>query len=157
MGNIFLYSGPVHSGKTTLLFQWIARQKNVKGILQPVIDDKRFIFHITTRTLKKLETSPEKSEEIVTIGNYNFSLETFLWAQSVLLYDFKSNCEWLIIDEVGPLELCGKGIEPSLSRLLSERDKFSGNILCVVRDSMVDKFIEYYKLKEACQFFNPNS
>jgi nucleoside-triphosphatase THEP1 len=151
MKKILIYTGPVHSGKTTSLFQWIYTQKNVKGILQPVIDDKRFTYQIATRTLKILETSSDKSEEIVNIGKYKFSLETFLWAQKILLEDFKNDCEWLVIDEVGPLELNGKGLEPAISKIISDREKFSGNILCVVREEMLDRFIEHYELQNSYQ------
>jgi nucleoside-triphosphatase THEP1 len=154
MKKIHVLTGPVHTGKTTRLMQWASSQKNIDGIFQPIIDEKRFIYHIASRTLKMLE-SPLNSidEKVIKIGNYRFSKDVFIWVQNVLLNSLDKNLEWLIIDEIGPLELEGKGLEPAVSIILNEDEKYEGNILCVVRDSMLDKFIEHYKLQSKFQLF----
>lgn len=154
MKKIHILTGPVHTGKTTRLMHWASSQKNIDGIFQPIIDEKRFIYNIASRTLKMLE-SPSNSidEKVIKIGNYRFSKDVFLWAQNALLNSLDKNLEWLIIDEIGPLELDGYGLEPAVSIILSEDEKYEGNILCVVRDPMLEKFVEHYGLKGRFEMF----
>lgn len=148
MKNIHLLTGPVHTGKTTRLMHWASSQKNIDGIFQPVIDEKRFIYHIASRTLKMLESPLNSTDEkIIKIGNYRFSKDVFTWAQNVLLDSLDKNLEWLIIDEIGPLELDNFGLEPTITKIISDREKFDGKILCVVRDSILEKFIGHYRLE----------
>ncbi len=149
MKNLFILTGPINSGKTTKLMQWAAAQKNIDGIFQPVIDEKRFIYHISSRTLKILEakkTVPEN--ELVIIGRYQFRKSVFNWAKNVLTDCLDRKLDWLIIDEIGPLELEGKGLEPTVSKIFNEIDKLNGNVLCVVRDSLFDQFVKHYNLEE---------
>lgn len=131
---------------------WTLSQKKIDGILQPVIEDKRFIYHLGSKTLKQLEVADEA--DVVKIGIYKFSQKVFSWAQEVLLVCMQKDLDWLVIDEIGPLELDGKGLEPTITKIISERDKFDGNILCVVRDSILEKFIDHYQLNNSFEIFN---
>ncbi len=151
---IFILTGPVHTGKTTRLMHWAASQKNIDGIFQPVIDEKRFIYHIASRSLKMLEVPPNATDEnVIKIGTYRFSKDVFIWAQNVLLNSLDKSLDWLIIDEIGPLEFDGNGLEPIITKIFEENEKFSGKILCVVRDSMLEKFVEQYGLKGRFEMF----
>lgn len=145
MNKIFIVTGQIKTGKTTRLMKWVNQQNNIDGILQPVIEDKRFIYHIASRTLKELETNSK--ENITSIGKYNFSNETFEWCKAIINDSIKKNLDWIIIDEVGPLELNGKGLEPAFSNLLSERENIKSKILVVVRQEMLDKFLAHYKIQ----------
>lgn len=154
MKNLFILTGPINSGKTTKLMQWVATQKNIDGIFQPVIDDKRFIYHISSRTLKILEatkTIPEN--ELVIIGRYQFRQSVFDWAQNILIDCLDKKLDWIIIDEIGPLEIAGKGLESAISKIFNETDLLNGNVLCVVRDSILEKFVKHYKLENKYVLF----
>lgn len=151
MNKIRILTGEIKSGKTTLLMRWASSQKNIDGIFQPVIDEKRFVYHIGSRTLKPLETSDTKN--ITSIGKYNFSNQTFLWSQKILSECSAKNLEWIIVDEIGPLELQGKGLEPAISKLLADRENIKAQILCIVRDSILEKFINHYSLQNDYQIF----
>jgi len=70
-----------------------------------------------------------------------------------LLNAIKKDLDWLVIDEIGPLELEGSGLEPAISEILKDRDSFNGEILCVVRDSIMERFLEHYKLHSKFQLF----
>ncbi len=151
---IFIVTGQVHSGKTTRLMHWSASQKKIDGIFQPVIDDKRFIYHIASRTLKSLEVNASaKDEHTIRIGNYRFSKDTFEWTGKILLDSISKDLEWLVIDEIGPLELDGNGLEPAVSSILDERENVSAKIVCVVREEIFQKFIDYYKLRDSYEIF----
>lgn len=151
---IFIVTGPVHTGKTTRLMHWAASQTKIEGIFQPVIDDKRFIYHIASRTLKSLEVpSSAKDENTIKIGNYRFSKDTFEWSKKILLDSSPKDLEWLVIDEIGPLELDGNGLEPAISSILSKRENVSAKIVCVVREEILQKFIDHYKLHSSYEIF----
>ncbi len=151
MNKIYIYSGKVRSGKTTRLLQWASKQEKLEGIFQPVIDGKRFIYHSASKTLRLLETS--SGSNYYRIGKYKLSKETFEWAKKFLLELFNKDFNWLVIDEVGHLELKGKGLEPVITELINNRKKMKCNIIFVVRESLVKKFIEHYKLAELCNNF----
>lgn len=154
MNNIYIFSGPIESNKTTRLMIWAAAQQNIDGIFQPVVDGKRFLYHVKSKNLKLLEIDKSyQQDEIITIGRFSFSKRVFEWAQETLLDSVKQNPDWLIIDEIGPLELDGKGLEPAVSKIMNYRDNFGGKILCVVRETMVKDFIEHYKLKDRFEIF----
>jgi len=145
MNKINILTGEIGTGKTTRLMRWAASQKNIDGIFQPVIDEKRFVYHIGSRTLKPLETS--ETTNITSIGKYNFSNQTFAWSQNILSECSAKNLDWIIVDEIGPLELDGKGLEPAISKLLADRENIKAQILCVVRESILEKFIKHYGLQ----------
>lgn len=151
MSKISILTGEIRTGKTTRLMRWAASQKNIDGIFQPVIDDKRFVYHIGSRTLKPLETS--QTANVTSIGKYDFSNETFAWSQKILSECVAKNLNWIIVDEIGPLELQGKGLEPAVSKLLADRENIKVQILCVVRDSILEKFIEHYGLQNDYEIF----
>ena len=53
---------------------------------------------------------------------------------------------WLVIDEIGPLELEGGGFCEVLKEILSKRE---GKILLVVRETLLEKVKEYFRIEEA--------
>ena len=155
MKTFFILTGPVHTGKTSKLMHWAAGKKNIDGIFQPVIDNKRFIYHIGSRTLKILENTETKHEnELVTIGKYKFRKSVFDWTQNILIDCLDKNLDWIIIDEIGHLELEGKGLEPAISKIFKQIDQLNGNILCVVRDSILEKFVKHYRLESKYDLIN---
>ena len=91
--------------------------------------------------------------ELVTIGKYKFRKSVFDWAQNILIDCIDKKLDWIIIDEIGPLELEGKGLEPGISNIFKLVDNLNGNILCVVRDSILEEFIEHYNLQFKFQLF----
>lgn len=144
MGEIYIYSDPIKSGKTTKLMQWAASQKNIDGIFQPVIEGKRFLFHISSRTLKALEN--DTGDDLLTIGQYKFSNQAFVWAQDKLTSAINSSIEWLIIDEIGPLELDGKGLEPAITKILKSKESNNIKIIFVVRLKLLSQVLLHYNI-----------
>lgn len=148
MNQIFLLSGPIHTGKTTKLTEWIKNKDNVDGILQPIINGRRHIKHILSGEIQLLEILPGSQEKnIITVGNYKFNNDVFAWAHSKLLLAYNKNPEWLIIDEVGKLEICAKGLEPAISNILNSLNYHKNlNLVFVVRDYLVPDFLTKYYL-----------
>jgi nucleoside-triphosphatase len=150
MSQIFLLSGAVHSGKTTRLTQWIKDKDNVDGILQPVIDGKRYIKIISSGEIRLLEILDDSdNKNIITIGNYKFSSNMFTWARDQFILSFNKNPEWLIIDEFGKLEMANKGLEPAFSKIMYELKNYPRiNLVIVVRDYLFPDFLQKYSLSK---------
>ncbi len=152
MKDLYILTGKIKSGKTNELFRWIIDKKNVGGILQPVVDGKRFIYSISQKRLIQLEISSTnlagiKEEDLIKIGNYLFLNNAFDKARELLQKDFESNFDWLIIDEIGSLELNGSGLEPMVSNILKNSGSFKGSIILVVRESLIDAVIKKFELE----------
>lgn len=145
MKKVILFSGPIHSGKTTRLQKFIA-DKNCDGIIAPVKDGKRYIQRIKTGEIKSLETT---SDDSIIIGKYKFSKEVFSWAKEQITKSFENKIDYLVIDEIGKLELKDEGYEPELSKVINQfKVQNNFDLVLVVRDSLVDEVIRKYKLKE---------
>lgn len=151
MSKILILSGPTKSGKTTKLMQWATSQKNIDGIFQPVIDGRRFIYHISSRTLKELEV--DNGDDLISIGQYKFNNQTFYWAQKKLLDACNKKIDKLIIDELGPLELMGKGLEPAISKILSQLSNFNFQIILVIREKMLGELLNHYNIEKSFEKF----
>ena len=144
MNSTFLLSGPIY--KTTKLSKWIKNKESVDGILQPVIGEKRYIKLISTDIIQLLEISPDSNvKNILSMGSYKFSSDVFTWARSLLFLVYNKNPEWLIIDEVGKLEMEKKVLEPAISKILNGRDdKTDMNVVFVVGGYLVPDFLNKY-------------
>jgi nucleoside-triphosphatase THEP1 len=59
---------------------------------------------------------------------------------------------WLIIDEIGPIELRGEGLEPQVSQILKEYPRTRKNrLILVIRDQLLEKVLEHYNLSETAR------
>lgn len=144
MKKIILFSGPIHSGKTTRLENFIA-DKNCDGIVAPINEGKRYIQRIKTNEIRLLET---ESEDAIVIGKYKFSKETMEWAKQQIEESLQNNIDYLVIDEVGKLEMVDQGYEPMVSFVVDKfKKKNSFDLILVVRESLVDEVISKYDIK----------
>ena len=148
MSKIFILSGEVGVGKTTALLKWI-KDKHADGILAPVINNKRHLLHISSNQSKLLEVEIEnENKKIVTVGKYLFDVEIFNWARKKLVESFNAKPEWLVVDEIGPLELNGKGLEPAVTEIINQIKIHSKiKIIFVVRKNLFNNFLNHYNLE----------
>lgn len=140
---IFVLTGPVHSGKTTLLLKLVREWKDqglkVHGYLSlmAIKNGKTVgydLFDIKEeRAVPFLRRKGEKHWQ--KIGPFFFIPETLERAQNKILS--RQGDEILVVDEIGPLELQGMGVWPALSMALSRRPF---RCLLVVRRPLVNDF-----------------
>ena len=135
---VLILSGPVHSGKTTYLQAWL-NVNQALGILSPKIDGTRYFEEIGSGETFPMEAISEQ-EPSFEVGRYRFSLEAFLKAENSLIEAFDKE-GWLVIDEIGPLELKDKGFSAVLRRALQIPTK---KILLVVREELVDEVVKKF-------------
>ena len=145
MKNIFIFSDEIGIGKTTTLKEWVKHNVGITGFLSPLINSERHFQNIETGETQPMETKNEGLE----IGKHNFNPEVFEWAEIEIYRQFQSDKKWLVIDEIGPLEIRKeKGFHQLLLKLFKEYSDEKPNLLFVVRDFMVEEFIEKYDLKK---------
>lgn len=151
MKRTFLISGPVHSGKTTRLQNWIKMNSyhKIDGILAPILGGKKCLLHISSNEIRRLEFyDNDIKNSFTSIGN-TFDAEVFSWANNKLLDLLNTKPEYIIIDEIGPLEIRGQGLEPAVSELLIKRRSELDNIIVVVRSTLMQEFMLHYNLDPA--------
>jgi nucleoside-triphosphatase THEP1 len=142
---VFILTGPIQTGKTTSLVNWSSKRNNVFGILTPVVNGKRVFMNAHIREQFPMEAG-ESETEVLPIGKFVFSKISFDKAEQII-QDSLGEKGWLIIDEIGPLELKGEGFYNVLKEALKHQWA-EQNILLVVRDGLVEKVKEFFQLKD---------
>jgi nucleoside-triphosphatase THEP1 len=141
---IFILSGPVHGGKTTLLENslagWASRGLAFGGFLSVAVLDGADETEYDLLDLKEgrrlpfLRRTGEPDAERT--GPFFFVSRTLDLARAIILRAKPG--ELLIVDEVGPLELSGKGLWPALREVIFRSDMRS---LLVVREEILEGFV----------------
>lgn len=150
---LIIISGPVGAGKTTVLNKW-TEGRNVKGILTPVVEGKRMFQNIVGEELFPMEATA--GEENLSIGKYLFSVKQFQKAISILTAALEANdTEWIIIDEIGPLELEGKGFSETLIRILQSDRKIK--LLLVIRAGLLQQVADTFRIRNYQLFMVPST
>jgi nucleoside-triphosphatase THEP1 len=151
--SIFIFSGPIHSGKTTELLQWCDQQKNIAGILMPDIDGSRKILDLHTKDVFDIECTDTTNtkEQLTSVGRFHFYTAAFKRGNLIITQALAQNPGWLIIDEAGKLELEGKGFYRSIVKAVEfyQNKKAIGNLLITVRESLCEEIISFFKIQNA--------
>lgn len=149
--SIYIFSRPIHSGKTTALLQWCDEHQNIAGVLMPDIGGSRKVLDLTSKDIFDIEcTDPLHSNEALTpVGKFHFFTASFEKANTIIELAIGRNPRWLVIDEAGKLELEGKGFYASLIKAIDfyDRPNSSGNLMITVRDSLCEPVIHAFGIK----------
>lgn len=136
-----------------MLRDWLQNRRQITGILTPDIDGKRKLWDIRSGVYYELEIAPEHaSTDSIHIGRFYFDAGVFKQAQEILLQSIALSPEWILVDEIGKLELqYQSGLEPAVSTLIHHfrRDAGHSKLLLVVRDYLLQEVIHHYELQEA--------
>lgn len=147
--NIFIFSRPIRTGKTTELMEWIAGKSNVAGFLTPDVNGVRMLYDIENKAYHKMELNEGDDEESIAVGRFLFSKKAFDTAKNILS---NTAADWVIADEAGKLEIEQHiGLEPELSNTINSFRKniSSGSLILVIRDTLVEKAVKKYDLEDA--------
>lgn len=143
---VWILTGMLNSGKTTSLRDWSQSRDDVAGILTPVIQGKRMFMNAKTREQFPMEATNDESD-VLSVGRFTFSKKGFDSAVRVIREELQSK-GWLLIDEVGPMELRGEGFCDVVKEALQQQHD-SQTIVLVVREGLVEKVKEYFGLEDA--------
>ena len=143
---IYILTGPVQSGKTTTIVNWALGKDGVFGILTPVINGKRMFMDVHSREKFEMEANSRETE-ILMVGKFKFSKEGFSKAEDILRNGLNEKSGWLVVDEIGPLELRGEGLSDILKEILHSASH-QQKILLVIRESILENVIQFFRLQE---------
>ncbi len=132
---VVILSRPVRTGKTSSLLAWAREREHVKGILTPDAGEGRVFMDLATGERFPMQASDEK--DIMPVGRFRFSRAAFARASAMLRQAATGN-GWIVIDEIGPLELKGEGFATVLQELLVLPVN-SYSLLLVVREGLVEE------------------
>jgi nucleoside-triphosphatase THEP1 len=91
----------------------------------------------------KLDNIPPLWDEIDIFGSFSFSEKAFAFAESIIDEIINSDTNPVFVDEIGPLELEGKGFFNIMKKLLQTEKE----IYITVRKSCLEDVIEAFKLE----------
>ena len=145
---IRLLTGPIRSYKTTTLLQWSSHRDDVGGILTPDVDGLRHLYNIRERRFIAWEKTTQPDDRDLVIGRFVFDHDAFVTAIGWLEDHLEdASMRTIILDEIGPLELQGKGWDAWLLRSMDRlRPK---EVIFVVRQNIVEKVVERYGIEDA--------
>jgi len=141
---LYILSEPIHTGKTTVLKAWTEERTDVGGFLSPDHEDLRQLFRLSTKEVIPFEIKDPKNEVVQSIGKFHFYNAAFAQAIQWVKEDLKNpEIQWIIIDEMGKLELLEKGFHTLLPLI---KDNSQLNYILVVRESLLSEIIAFYEL-----------
>lgn len=140
---IVILTGAIQSGKTTTLLRW-CEHKTVGGFLTPVVTGKRMLFTLPDKVYAPFEAD-QASEDSVAVGRYHLLNNAFTEMNQRLIQPTQMQLDWLIVDEVGPLELDEKGCYTGLVHIINHS---TTPLLCVVRAGLVQQVIAKFNLTD---------
>ena len=146
-----LVVGEPGSGKTSWCREYINRRRksgpSVGGILSPAIEKQRqrigsnALDLLTGQEVPFARLSPYRSfKGGEKIGDYTISRDGILFACDAIKRAVESRCGLVVIDEVGPLELRGKGLMPAVELALAS----AVYALIVVRSSLKEALQRHF-------------
>jgi nucleoside-triphosphatase THEP1 len=155
---ITIITGKVGSGKTTKLLSLYNELKTGDGfIIRKNFNNGIYvgqdIVRLSTGEHKLFSlkpcccSAPQNWDEACRFGPYSFSGAGFSFADEIIKEAMQNESDPLYIDEIGPLELQGKGFSGILKLAIS---KASGQkeIYITVRDSCLDAVIKKFAISQ---------
>jgi nucleoside-triphosphatase len=149
---LIIISGERGEGKTTFLAQIVQelrkRKLKVGGILalgywKQGVRDRFEIVNLSDDTSRiYCQRNPVEGWEKVV--HFYINPEGDKFGNQALDTQILKDSDWVIIDEVGPFELQGKGWATAMQKLIHELNK---PMIWVVRKSLVDKVIANWKVE----------
>lgn len=146
---IYLLSEEIQTGKTTSLQLCTENRYDIGGFLSPDKNGMRYLMNLKSKKEVPFEidiTSFEGPFEL--IGKYAISKEAFHHADDWVKEHLQSDTtKFIVIDEIGKLELADKGFAETLRYAIDNiGDK---HLVLVVRNSLHDEIVKKFGLENA--------
>lgn len=139
---IYILTNEKGAGKTTSLERLRLDGKSIGGILSPVIEGKRFFKDKLSSEIFPMETADADN---LLVGRFLFSPAAFSRAIKIIERHIALACDYIIIDEVGPLEMVQhKGFYDLLQSI--NFDSASPHFIIVIRPGLVDEFLSQFNV-----------
>lgn len=148
---IYILTGDIKTGKTTALLKWINGRTDVFGVLSPKHkDSKRYFLNIKTQETFEMQTSSE-NEDSITVGHYHFFKSAFKTANNIINNAFeKQTLGFIIIDELGKLELRSEGLHQSAVLAIQKTKQHAKlHTIFVVRTTLLEAISKRYDIPKS--------
>jgi len=145
---IYILTGVIQSGKSTSLTEWIKTNGiEAGGFLTPVDENgKKVLFDLAQQRNLVFELDGQNSDKnTISVGRFIFDADTFEQAIEWTKRQIDSDLPWIIIDEIGKLEMNNLGFHELVNFLLENKGE-QKNFLFVVRDTLLDQVKQKYGL-----------
>jgi len=145
---IIIITGSVNSGKSQLLEKLADQERKngalVSGIIAQAVFERGFkagfdVLNVSTGKIRLLARISKTQDELFCAGKYSFSEAGFIFAKQAILDFHKGGAVFL--DEIGPLELEGRGYADCLRTLLGSD---IARLYLAVRNSCLPAVVEDY-------------
>ncbi len=154
---VFVLTGEKDSGKTRLAEEISKALKSerltVGGIIQSKVmrNNERYGYDlIDIRTQKSLPLCRIDAPDTgIVAGPFKFYPEGIRFGVASLSIAKTKDCDIVIVDEVGPLEMKGEGWHEAVSNLL---ENYSGYLLIVIRKHLVDEITKFFNIDPMMQW-----
>lgn len=153
MDNVsIIVTGRKGEGKSTFCWQ-LLKYLYIQGIKAGGVitlqNDKKSFYLVSLDS--KIPFEANENENFIPIGNFRIHKENMEKAISTIRSDL--DCDFLFLDEIGLLELRGKGYYSILDVVISRK---KSNVL-VVKKKILDEFQDLYPLTKSYQVININN
>jgi hypothetical protein len=146
MSKVVILSGAIQSGKTTTLLKRFSKSSSVGVFICPDVHGQRMMYFCSENRLVPFQKPDDM--DAVKIGKFLFDKVVFNKACDILVSPLALDNDFVIVDEVGPLELNENGFYQSLVSLLNAWEKKdNGSLILVVREHLVNDVIAKFDLK----------
>jgi nucleoside-triphosphatase THEP1 len=144
---ILILTGPTRSRKTSTLLQWAKVRNDCGGILCPDKRGLRYLLNVKDKKTFPFQKKEKAGSDDITVGNFILDGNGFKQASAWLDEHLRDpNLHYVVLDEIGLLELEGRGWDPWLKSSISKLgDK---TLILVVRRKLLDEVIQRYGLGE---------
>src|SRR5690606_21604826 len=140
-----ILAGPVRSYKTTTLEQWCAGRTDCGGVLSPDRAGGRCLRNVRTGEEIAWQKSTTAQPDDLLIGRFVFDAGAFQTAIGWLKEAVADPLiRYILLDEVGPLELSGKGWDRWLRQTLPLPEEKT--LILVARTAVVEDVRKRYDL-----------
>lgn len=150
---IKIVSGPINSGKSSFMRNDYATRQGADGFVCVKVhtagqhigyDLHRLSNGQSMPFIRRTDHRPANWNEAVRIGSmYSFCTEGFTFAAQIADEALAAEASCFFLDEIGPLELGGKGFCQLLTRLIN----CNIDLVLAVRENLLADVIQYFAIK----------
>lgn len=144
-------TGPVNSGKTSMLFSLCSRLDSlgisIGGVIQvmplPGKEKRDWILSDQgTGEVRTLMTVDEKPGWIP-FGRFWYDQAVFDWASETML-SHRKHYDYITVDEIGPLELQEQGLAHAYRKLVHT---YRGTVITVIREDLLERMLRHFGIE----------
>jgi nucleoside-triphosphatase THEP1 len=145
MNQVTILTNDIRSGKSSALANLFKEHKSACGCITPYVDQQKIMVLLSSKIVLpyELNNSDKADYPIVEVGRFILNKKCFQLVYKEVS-DHAPQSEWVVLDEVGKLELADAGHSRILWQLLQSGE--FRKLLLVVRQSLLESVYAHFRL-----------